>query len=289
MKVMSLGKRLTGLVLVTLGAIGFIVCLAGIAGVWIVGSRIQQVNSEVFRQADELVVQVDRRAAQARDAVAGTRDLADELKQTLRASAKELVAERVAERAASLPEIENIERRLMSAMERADGLVQVSASTAELIEQVLATVGVIAAQRDVDLKGASELTATIRSTRESLANASERLADVQRTLAEIRQKRDVDVHLEQVAKLSLGIIAKLDVGQKQLAAFRSRLDETRSRLGQLEGRMRMWIFAAQWLILLLIGWGGAGQYCLLLQGWRILRPGSPTVKMPADANQESLT
>ncbi|MCU0875201.1 MAG: hypothetical protein MUE50_22955, partial [Pirellulaceae bacterium] len=176
-----------------------------------------------------------------------------------------------------------------SAMERADGLVQVSASTAELIEQVLATVGVIAAQRDVDLKGASELTATIRSTRESLANASERLADVQRTLAEIRQKRDVDVHLEQVAKLSLGILAKLDVGQKQLAAFRSRLDETRSRLGQLEGRMRMWIFAAQWLILLLIGWGGAGQYCLLLQGWRILRPGSPTVKMPADANQESLT
>jgi chromosome segregation ATPase len=289
MKVMSLGKRLTGLVLVTLGAIGFIVCLAGIAGVWIVGSRIQQVNSEVFRQADELVVQVDRRAAQARDAVAGTRDLADELKQTLRASAKELVAERVAERAASLPEIENIERRLMSAMERADGLVQVSASTAELIEQVLATVGVIAAQRDVDLKGASELTATIRSTRESLANASERLADVQRTLAEIRQKRDVDVHLEQVAKLSLGILAKLDVGQKQLAAFRSRLDETRSRLGQLEGRMRMWIFAAQWLILLLIGWGGAGQYCLLLQGWRTLRPGSPTVKMPADANQESLT
>jgi hypothetical protein len=51
----------------------------------------------------------------------------------------------------------------------------------------------------------------------------------------------------------------------------------------------MWIFAAQWLILLLIGWGGAGQYCLLIQGWRILRPASPTVKMPADANQESLT
>ncbi len=293
MKVMSLGKRLTGLVLVTLGAIGFIVCLAGIAGVWIVGSRVQQVNSEVFRQADELVVQVDRRAAQARDAVAGTRDLVDELKQTLRDSAKALaaerVAERVAERAASLPEIENIERRLMSAMERADGLVQVSASTAELIEQVLATVGVIAAQRDVDLKGASELTATIRSTRESLANASERLADVQRTLAEIRQKRDVDVNLEQVAKLSLGIVAKLDVGQEQLAAFRSRLDETRSRLGQLQGGIRMRIFAAQGLVLLLIGWGGAGQYCLLLQGWRILRPGSPTVKMPADANQESLT
>ena len=238
---------------------------------WIIGSRVQHVNSEVFRQADELLVQVDRRAAQACDAVVGTRELVDELKQTLRDSAAALAAERVAERVASLPEIDNLERRLTSAMERADGLVQVSASTAELIEQLLATLGVIAAERNGDLKGASELPSTIRSTRESLANASERLADVQRVLAEIRQKRDVDVHLEQVAKLSLGIVAKLDVVQKQLAAFRIRLDETRSRLGQLQGRMRAWVFAAQCLIALLIGWGGAGQYCLVLQGWRILR------------------
>ena len=268
---MHAGKRLLGLILFALGALGFVVCLAGIAGVWIAGSRVQQVNAEVFRQADELVVQVDRRAAQARDAVGGTRELVDELKQTLRESATELVAERVAERVASLPEIDNLERRLVSAMERADGLVQVSASTAELIEQMLATIGVIAAQRNVDLKGASELAATIRSTRESLANASERLADVQRVLVEIRQQRDVDVNLKQIAKLSLGMVAKLDVVQEQLTALRDRLEETRSRLGQLQGRMRAWVFAAQCLIALLIGWGGAGQYCLVLQGWRILR------------------
>lgn len=268
---MHAGQRLLGLVVFTLGVVGLVVCLAGIIGVWVAGSRVQQVNSEVFRQADELVLQVDRRAAQARDAVVGTRDLVDELKQTLRESVTELVTERVAERVASLPEIDNLERRLASGMERADGLVQVSASTAELIEQLLATLGVIATQRNVDLKSVSELTATIRSTRESLANASESLADVQRVLAEIRQQRDVDVHLEQIAKLSLGIVASLDVVQEQLAAFRSRLAETRNRLGQLQDRIRVWILASQWLLLLLIGWGGAGQYCLLLQGWRILR------------------
>ncbi len=42
---MSLGKRLSGLVLVGLGAIGMAVCLAGIAGLWIGASRLQQVNS----------------------------------------------------------------------------------------------------------------------------------------------------------------------------------------------------------------------------------------------------
>ena len=205
---MSLGKRLSGLILVGLGAIGMAVCLAGIAGLWIGASRLQQVNSRLFRQVDQLIVQVDQRAAQARDAVGGTRDLVDALKQTLKESATELLAERVA----SLPEIDNIERRLASAMERTDGLVEVSASTVDLIEQLLATISVIASERSVDLQGSSDLMATIRSTRESLANASELLADVQRRLAEIRQKRGVDVNLSEITKLSLGMVAKLDVG-----------------------------------------------------------------------------
>ncbi len=265
---MSLGKRLSGLFLVGLGAIGILVCLAGIAGVWIAASRLQQVNSRVFRQVDQLIVQVDKRAAQARDAVGGTRNLVDALKQTLQESATELLAERVA----SLPEIDNLERRLASAMERTNGLVEVSASTAELIEQLLATIGAIAPERSVDLKVSSELMATIRATRESLANAFERLADVQRRLAEVRQKRDVDVNLSEITKLSLGIVAKLDVVQEQIVTFRSRLDETKSRLAQFQDRMRNWILAGQSLILLLMAWGGAGQYCLLLQGWRLLRP-----------------
>ncbi len=57
----------------------------------------------MFRQVDQLIAQVDRRAEQARDAVGDTRDLVDELKQTLRDSA----TDRVAERVASLPEIDN--------------------------------------------------------------------------------------------------------------------------------------------------------------------------------------
>jgi len=270
---MHAGKRVLGLGLAALGVLGMGVCLAGIGGVWIAGSRLQRVNSQVFRRADELVVQVEQRAAQAGDAVGGTRELVDELKQRLRESAPELLAERVS----SLPEIDDLQRRLAAAMERADGLVQLSASTAELIEQLLATVGAAAAERNVDLKGASELTTTIRSTRESLASASERLGDVQRRLNEVRRKRDVEVHLAEITKLSLGIVAKLDVVQKQIAAFRTRLDETRSRLGQLQGRIRGWLLAGQWLIVLLIVWGGAGQYCLLLQGWRLVRtPRSPS-------------
>jgi chromosome segregation ATPase len=190
------------------------------------------------------------------------------LKQTLKESATKLLAERVV----SLPEIEKIERRLVSAMERTDRLVEVSASSVDLIEQLLATIDVIASERSVDLQGSSGLMATIRSTRESLANASELLADVQRRLAKIRQKRGVDVNLSEIMKLSLGMVAKLDVVQTQIAAFRSRLDETKSRSAQLQGRIRSWILVGQCLMLLLIAWVSAGQFCLLLQGRWLLRP-----------------
>ncbi len=265
---MSLGKRLSGLILVGLGVIGMAVCLAAIAGLWISAAHLQRINSRLFRQVDQLIVKVAQRAAQAGDAVGGTRELVQALKRTLKESAGELLAGRVA----SLPEIENIERRLASAMERTDDLLEVSASTAELLEQLLAAVGAIAPERSIDRQGSSDLTAAIRSTRESLANASERLADVRRRLAEIRQKRGVDVNLSEIAKLSLGVIAKLDVVQAQIAAFRSRLDETKSRSAQLQERIRRWILAGECLILLLIAWVGAGQFCLLLQGRRLLRP-----------------
>ena len=272
---MRFGKRLVGLGLAALGAVGIVVCLAGIAGVWIAGSRLQQVNSKVFSQADQLIVQVDRRAAQAREAVGGTRDLVDELKQTLRDSATELVAERVA----SLPEIDNLERRLASAMERADGLVQVSASTAELIEQLLATVGAVASERDVDLKASSELMATIRSTRESLANASRTPgggpAPSGRDSPETRGGRQSLADHEALTRhrRQAGCRARAD----RRIPEPSRRNEESTRVNCRTG-FRAWVFAGQCLIVLLIGWGGAGQYCLLLQGWRILRLPPPTVR-----------
>jgi chromosome segregation ATPase len=268
---MRIVKRLAGIGLVVLGFVGGAVCLAGAAGVWVLGSRLQYVNSQVFGQADQLVVQLDRRVAQTRDVVAETRELVDQFQTQLRESAKGLIAERLM----AMPEIENLELRLAAALERADGLVQVSAASAELIEQLLATVDASTAGTHVDRETSSELLATIRATSESLANAAERLAGVQRRLDEIRRKRDVDVNFAQITKLLLAVISKLDVVQEQLTAFRGRLDETRQRLDRLQGRISAWVFAGQCLTWLLIAWGGAGQYCLLVRGWQILKRSKP--------------
>ena len=87
--------------------------------------------------------------------------------------------------------------------------------------------------------------ATIRSTRESLANASDRLAEVERRLTEIRQKRDIDVNLSEITKISLNLVARLDGVQTQIATFRSRLEETKSRSALLPTRTRTLQFLCQ--------------------------------------------
>jgi hypothetical protein len=71
--------------------------------------------------------------------------------------------------------------------------------------------------------------------------------------------------------LAIAIIARLNIVQNQLTAFSERLDETKARLAQFNGRMRTWILTGQCLTTLLLVWIGAGQCALLLQGWRILR------------------
>jgi archaellum component FlaC len=264
---MLIPQRLMGLTAFLLGAIGLLVCLAGFAGVWIAGARLQQVNADVFRGADEMVTLADRRVEQAQGAVGGTRDIADKLKESWQASAKELLAER----ATSLPEIEDLERRLASSMERADTLLEASASITEMLEQVLNHVGVDANEGRVDPKSIAALNDTLQSTRKALAGANERFTEVQQRVAELREGGNGDVSRELVEELTLGIVARLDVVQNQLASFRHRLDGVKSRLAQARDTMRSWIVAGQCVMVFLLCWIGAGQYCLLCQGWRYVR------------------
>ncbi len=108
---------------------------------------------------------------------------------------------------------------------------------------MLLALGDFASQKNLNLRDSTELMSSIRSARQSLANASQELSDVERRLAEIRQKRDVEGNLPEIMKLSLGIVAKLDVVQVQLAAFRGHLDERKTRLNQSQNRLRRWISA----------------------------------------------
>lgn len=261
---MASRKRLAGFALTTLGATGLVACCAAVPAAWIVGADVRQVASAVFGRAIELVARVDLRAGQAYEAVFNTRSIAEELKKTLRDASKEAVVER----ARSFAETNDLEQRLASAVDQEDRLLEVSASSAELMAQVLTLVGADPSGRLIEPENLAQLYAEIQATRATLATATERLSEVRRTLAENRDPPEIDVNRERVAQLTLGIVAKLDVVQTQLQAFRGRLEELERRLAQLSSRLSRWIFAAQVLLIVLLLWIAAGQYCLMRQGWR---------------------
>ena len=228
---MHVGNRLVGLGLTVLASPGLWFAWRES---WAFGSstsRLQRFNSKLFGKVDQLVAQVERRADQARNAVGETRDLVDELKQTLRDSA----TDRVAERVASLPEIDNLEQRLASAMERADGLVQRSTAAAELIEQLLVALADFASERDVDLKRSSELMASIQSVRESLGNASEQ--PLRGSESSGRDSPESGVAGQSPADHEAFARHRRQAGCRTESDGRSsvaRLDETTTRLGQLQ-------------------------------------------------------
>lgn len=263
---MRVARSLTGLLLTALGLIGIVICLAGIGGVWIGASRLQQVNATVFDDVQRVVALVDQKAERAGEAAGSTRDLADELRETLRESVREAAETHMV----SAPEVDDLRQRMAAAMKDAEGLLELSASAAEMFEQVAGSIDSLSmGQRNLSETSAQLLT-TIRSTQDAMADASDRLANVGRRLDEIRQNRDAENNAEQIAQLSLAIVSRLDAVQQQLASFRERLDEVSNRLSRLRDRIETWIFLGQLVLLFLMFWIGAGQYCLLVKGWAIL-------------------
>jgi hypothetical protein len=262
----NLRRRLAGVTLVVFGALGIALSLLAMAGVWIGTSRLRQFNANVFSSTDEVVVRVDRWAAQAGDAVDETRTLTQDLTDAVR----EYVAERVQNGAATSAAADDVEQRLASALRNANDLLGLSTSATELIVQLLAVVDK-RTDGPAPGDGSPRLIDQIHAARTSLANASECMADLEQLLVEFREKRNVADNTEEITRISLNILAKLDVVQEHLTVLRGQLKEARGQLAELRDRIVAWIVFGRTLFLFLIVWIGAGQYCLAARGCRMLR------------------
>ncbi len=263
---MYLPRRLAGVTLVVFGALGITLSLMAMAGVWVGTSRLQQFNTNVFSCTDEMIVRVDQRAARARDAVDETRTLTQDLTDAL----PEYLGERVRNEVATSTAADDVERRLTSTLRDANDLLELSTSAMELIVQSLAVID----KRKVGqlpAGGSPRLIDQIHAAQASLANASERMVDLEQLLVEFRNKRKVADDTGETRRISVDILARLDVVQECLTVLRSQLKGAREQLARLRDRIAAWILIGRILALLLIVWIGAGQYCLAARGCQTLR------------------
>jgi chromosome segregation ATPase len=250
-----------------LGVVGMVVCLAGIAGMWTASAKLQRLNTAVFAKMDDWVGRIDVRVTQAQSATENTCGLTEQLADTLRTK----VAERVEARVEALPQVEELQGKLSDTMGEAAGLLELSASAAELIEGFVSGWEDVAAMRPEVQTRSAQLLETIEGTRRAIDAAAATLAELESRLDDLRQQKDVEENSRIIAQLAASILVRLDGVQQQLESFRDRLTEIRGDLDAFRGRIHRQILLGRILVVLVLVWFGLGQFFLAAHGWRLCR------------------
>src|SRR4051794_16070875 len=130
---MTFRRRLVVSVALALGLLGTIACTAAVVGVWVISDRVRNTTEAVFARIDGSLVGIQRRAERTRDRV---RDSATST-ESIAAGLKEWTVREAGERLALKVNLAEKSERLLSVLERADGLLESSSSSAESVQQAL--------------------------------------------------------------------------------------------------------------------------------------------------------
>ncbi len=130
---MTWTKRIFGLLALMLGAVGLVVCLAGIVGVWTVRNRVDLTLEKTFGRVDDVLGKLHDRAQEATDRIQSTQDSVRDLNARVQQRVAELRDVPLGEAA----DIDQIERQLYARIQQAKTLIEFMQSTVELVAQLL--------------------------------------------------------------------------------------------------------------------------------------------------------
>jgi hypothetical protein len=251
-------RRLLGLLVVLLSTIGFIVCLAGIAGAWKLQQETSQKVEKITARVDvglqrtSAVTENVRKAlekaradvGQVNKEAAGLGAGADKDRRTTE-MIRRLIRQRVG------PDIDEMRGRL-------DTFVDVSVALSSLLEslkELPAGESTPINKENVDrtADNAAQLTAVLRK--------------LQATLGEDNQsanEREVTAATNEVERV-------LEKCQAMVDDWQADLESARTELQQLKARILGWILLAAVIVTAVCAWVGVSQISLFSHGWKWLR------------------
>jgi hypothetical protein len=256
------------------------VCVAGILGVWLVGSRLNGAVDNVFALIDSSLVAVRDRVIGAGERVRAAIITSEDIKQSL----KKWTEKEARERLGSQLGLEEKADQLASTLQRADHWLEVSESSVELVQQTLELGRSPGAPVESQL--ADRLLEELVSLRVQLTQAVDSVERIRRQTAEVGERGALKEGVDQAVRLTLRVIATLGSVDSRLGAFGNRLSETQTKAEKLKAKTLRWLRIAAVGVTLLMLWMAAGQISLCIHGWRSLRQ-SQTGRTP-DENEPSL-
>ena len=241
-----------------LGALGTLFCVVGGLGVWYVELRMDRAREQLFERADQSLSRIDRRLVDVQRLVAESKITVEEV----RLRVQDWTKNEAGDRLAAEFDIEARVQRLVAGLRQAELMVELSDDTVQQVRQILELgvglgLSITADSVDPLLKRLSEFKEELSRAIEIAESFGERIGDNRSDETQARR-------MEQIATVSVRLMATFGKVDSRLISFRDRLVDTRDAIGKVNARTRSRLIALAVCATLFLVWMGAGQVCL----WR---------------------
>jgi hypothetical protein len=254
---MRLGRKLFGLLAGTAGATGFVLCAAGLYGVWLGHSEVMGRVDRVFGGADQTLGGVQDNLRRATNELRETETELEAVRKREAELAIRPPAERPARRGASRKAVEAL----------GPGMAEARSTLVKATEAALVANGLLDALAELPV------VERVNVDVDRLKEASDRLSDLtERTdklaglLARTGPAGDADVAGEssRAVEAVRRPIALAEAGSE-------RLETGRQSIAAAHARIRRWVNGIALALAVVLVWVAAGQLSLLAHGWKLVR------------------
>jgi hypothetical protein len=266
-------KRLAGIAGIFLGGIGIVVCAATMIAIWFVSVRIGRLTETLSSKMDQSLAVLRQRVVQTQDRVAGATTTSTDVTETLRDWGGREAGQQLAAR---LDAAERTER-LASALQQADGWLEVAEFSTERIQDLLSLNAATSASDGTTI--VSNLAADISAMRGQFADVMELVASLRDRIADATDEKSAKERIEQAIQVALRMPGILGSINSRLDTFVGKLSLAQSQLQDLETRTTRSILAIAIGMTLLTLLMAAGQVALCWLSWRRLQLTAPVEKM----------
>jgi len=262
---MTAVKRGLCILLLIVGVVGVLGCLAAMVTTWRVSSEVDQFAVDVFAVGDETIVAVQGRVGQARERVQTAKISTADIEQSLKNWTKRAASERLTNRLG----VEEKADRLATSLHQADHWLEYSESTVQLFQKSRKLARRAGAA--VDPESGEELLEQISTLRTELAKATGLVESIRAKAAGEGDEKTIRDRLLQAAEIALRVIATFGTIDERLEKLDGKLTELRTEAQNLEADCHRWISIATITLTIFAVWMAAGQCFMCLYAWRGVR------------------
>ena len=265
---MNVIRRPAGSVVILLASVVFVVCFAGITGVWIVKSRVDALGGKVFDAADESLAFMDVKLERIEGAFKNGHKRIG-----LLARGVDRLSEKGAEvkaRATSL--LETLDNEVLEPLKSAQSWLNSTYAVAVGVGKVSEAV--------VSSKyAASHEDAMGVAMARQLQDASENVVEILTNLKEVRQRlADIRDGVRSTRRIAAMIVARLSQVEKRMANLCERMQRFHARVVALKGEVaaaknsfHWWTILGAVLATSLLAWLAVSQISMVLHGWSLAK------------------